>query len=120
MGGILRFFMKGFYSWESIMNLKYNPFRFIGDISLQCYYMTVLSIVWSATFSAMIAGWAGLLPLIFGHVAVVFATYFTYSVFYDARKDQKSWFVKANRSYIAEKNKDRRKNICRWNLDVEA
>ena len=80
----------------------------------------VLSIVWSATFSAMIAGWAGLLPLIFGHVAVVFATYFTYSVFYDARKDGKSWFINANSAYIAEKNKDPRKNICQWKLDVEA
>ena len=100
--GILRFFITGLYSWESIMNMKYNPIRFIGDVSLQCYYMMVLSIVWSVAFSSMIAGWAGFLPLVFGHIAVVFATYFTYSVFYDARKDSKDWFVKANSAYMAE------------------
>lgn len=120
MEKILQFFMKGFYSWESIMDLKYNPLRFIGDISLQCYYMMVLSIIWSATFSALIAGWAGLLPLIFGHIAAVFATYFTYSVFYDARKAGKSWFIDANSIYMLKKNKDSRRNICQWKLDVEA
>lgn len=120
MGGILQFFMKAFYSWESIMELKYNPLRFIGDISLQCYYMTVLSIIWSVVFSFLIAGWADLMPLIFGHVGAVFATYFTYSVFYDARRDRKEWFVGANSVYMAQKNKDPRKNVCQWKLDVEA
>lgn len=112
--------MKFFYSWETIMNLKYNPLRFIGDVSLQCYYMSVLSIVWSAVFCSLIAGWAGLVPLIIGHVAVVFATFFTYAIFYDARKDGKVWFSNWDSSYKFAQSKDRSKNVCRWNLDVEA
>ena len=105
------------------MNLKYNPIRFIGDVSLQCYYMIVLSIIWTMAFCSLIAGWAGVLPLIIGHVAVIFALFFTYAVFYDARKDGKGWFLTWDRSYkmsTSYKNKDRRKNACRWDLEHEA
>ena len=38
--------MNFYYGWDSVMNLKYNPIRFIGDMSIQMYTMTVLSIFW--------------------------------------------------------------------------
>ena len=112
-----------FYSWDTIMSLKYNPIRFIGDVSLQCYYMIVLSIIWTMAFCSMIAGWSGVLPLIVGHVAVIFALFFTYAIFYDARKDGKGWFLTWDRSYKMSKsykNKDRSKNACKWDLEIEA
>jgi len=112
-----------FYSWESIMNLKYNPLRFIGDVSLQCYYMVVLSLVWTLAFCSMIAGWSGIVPLLFGHVAVIFAIFFTYATFYDARKAGKDWFTEWDSSYKMTrlfKNKDRSKNTCKWDLEIEA
>jgi len=45
-----------YYSWDSIMNLKYNPIGYIGDTSLRAYFMTVLSIIWTLVFCTYIAG----------------------------------------------------------------
>jgi hypothetical protein len=56
-----------YYSWDSIMNLKYNPFRFIGNMSLQCYFMLALSIIWSVAFCGLIAGWMNIIPLVYGN-----------------------------------------------------
>ena len=112
-----------FYSWDSVMNLKYNPLRFIGDVSLQCYYMIVLSILWTLAFCGLIAGWTGVIPLLAGHVGILFAIFFTYAIFYDARKGGSQWFADWNSSYnmhLAHKNKDRSKNACKWDLEHEA
>ena len=112
-----------YYSWDSIMNLKYNPFRYIGNMSLQCYFMTALSIVWSVAFCGLIAGWMNVIPLVYGHIAFIFSAFLTYSIFEDAARDGSEWFLKWDRDYTLSKafrNKDRTKNACRWDLDIEA
>ena len=83
-----------YYTFDSIMNLKYNPFRFIGNMSVQMYIMFVLSIFWSLAFSALIAGWAGLAPLIYGHVGVLAAVFVTYATFKDAERQDATWLKK--------------------------
>ena len=88
---IKAFMMWFYYTWEVFMNLKYNPFRFIGDVSMQMYWMTALSIAWTASFCALIAGWAGLIPLIFGHVLIIFAMFMTYATFKEAEKNNALW-----------------------------
>ncbi len=80
-----------YYTWDSIMNLKYNPFRFIGNMSLQCYFMTALSIIWSIAFSGLIAGWMNVVPLVYGHVGVLGAIFMTYATFKDAEEKEAAW-----------------------------
>ena len=112
-----------YYSWDSIMNLKYNPIGYIGDTSLRAYFMTVLSIIWTLVFCAYIAGWMNVLPLLYGHVLFVFSTFFTFAVFEDAKRDGKAWFQDWDEKYTlakAYKNKDKTKNACKWDLEIEA
>ena len=112
-----------YYCWDSIMNLKYNPISYIRNTSLQMYFMIVLSILWTLTFCGLIAGWMNVIPLIYGHIAFVFSAFFTYGIFEDAARDGREWFLKWDREYTlskAFKNKDRTKNACKWDLEIEA
>ena len=112
-----------YYNWDTIMNLKYNPISYIRNTSLQMYFMTVLSIVWTLTFCSLIAGWMNVIPLVWGHVIFIFSVFFTYSIFEDAARDGREWFLKWDRDYTfskAHKNRNRTKNACRWDLEIEA
>ena len=112
-----------YYTWEAFMNLKYNPFRFIGDVSMQMYLMTALSIVWTASFCALIAGWTGLIPLIFGHVLIIFAMFMTYAAFKEAEKNNALWITRWKEDYnllSVIKKRGKNKNICQWDLEKEA
>ncbi|MBB00433.1 MAG: hypothetical protein CMN34_05840 [Saprospirales bacterium] len=112
-----------YYSWDSIMNVKYNPLSYVRNVSMQMYFMTALSILWTATFCGLIAGWTNVIPLIYGHIGFLFATFMTYGVFKDAERDRPKWFEKWNTDYLADrafKNRDKTKNACRWNLEIEA
>ena len=105
------------------MNLKYNPIGYIRDTSVRMYLMIILSIVWTLTFCSLIAGWMNVIPLVYGHIAFIFAVFFTYGIFEDAAEDGRAWFLKWDRDYKlskAYKNRDRSKNACRWDLDIEA
>ena len=81
-----------YYSWASIMNLKYNPIGYIRDTSLQMYFMTTLSIAWTLVFCTYVAGWLNVVPLLLGHVLFLFAVFFTYGIFEDAKRDEAKWF----------------------------
>jgi len=112
-----------YYSWDSIMNLKYNPIGYIREPSLQAYFMTALSIIWTLVFCTYIAGWLNVMPLIVGHVLFIFATFFTYAVFEDAKRDGKAWFQNWDEKYTlsrAFRNRNKEKNACRWDLEIEA
>ncbi len=112
-----------YYCWDSIMNLKYNPISYIRNTSLQMYFMIVLSILWTLTFCGLIAGWMNVIPLIYGHIAFVFSAFFTYGIFEDAARDGREWFLRWDKEYTlskAFKNKDRTKNACKWDLEIEA
>ena len=85
--------------------------------------MTALSIVWSVAFCGLIAGWMNVIPLVWGHVGVVSAIFVTYATFKDAEEKNSAWFDSWSRKYTltkAYKNKDRTKNACKWDLDIEA
>ena len=112
-----------YYSWDTIMNLKYNPISYIRDTSVQMYLMIVLSLVWTLTFCGLIAGWMNVIPLVYGHIGFVFSVFFTYSIFEDAARDGRAWFLKWEKDYIlsrAFRRKDKTKNACRWDLEIEA
>lgn len=112
-----------YYSWDSIMNAKYNPLSYVKNISLQMYFMIMLSIVWTASFCGLIAGWANVIPLIYGHIGVLFAIFMTYGVFKDAEKAGAPWYDKWTSKYAmrtAYVKRDKTKNVCKWDLEIEA
>ena len=112
-----------YYSWDSIMYAKYNPLSYVKNISLQMYFMIMLSIVWTASFCGLIAGWANVIPLIYGHIGVLFAIFMTYGVFKDAEKAGAPWYDKWTSKYAmrtAYVKRDKTKNVCKWNLEIEA
>lgn len=112
-----------YYSWDSIMNAKYNPLSYVKNISLQMYFMIMLSIIWTASFCGLIAGWANVIPLIYGHIGVLFAIFMTYGVFKDAEKAGAPWYDKWTSKYAmrtAYVKRDKTKNVCKWNLEIEA
>ena len=112
-----------YYTFDSIMDLKYNPFRLIGNVSMQYYFMTALSLRWTLAFCSLIAGWAQIIPLIWSHIGILSAIFVTYATFKDAEKDGYIWFQNWNKAYTlskAYKGKDKTKNACKWDLEKEA
>ena len=112
-----------YYSWDSIMNGQYNPLSYVKNISLQMYFMIMLSIIWTASFCGLIAGWANVIPLIYGHIGVLFAIFMTYGVFKDAEKAGAPWYDKWTSKYAmrtAYVKRDKTKNVCKWDLEIEA
>ena len=114
--------LMGFYNgWDGVMNLKYNPIRFMGSMAWQMYSMTLLSIIWSCTFCALFAGWQGIIPLLYGHVALIVVIFFTYATFKEGNERNEKWFA----TWQEEINKkeyftDTTKNTCKWDLEKEA
>ena len=111
--------MNFYLGWDSVMNLKYNPIRFIGDMSVQMYTMTVLSIFWSMAFCALIVGWQGIIPLIYGHVAILAMIFLTYATFTQGNDRNEEWFKRLEEE-LNRKPTDRTKNACKWDLEKEA
>ena len=112
-----------YFSWDSIMNAKYNPLSYVRNISMQMYFMTALSILWTVTFCGLIAGWANVIPLIYGHIGFLFATFMTYGVFKDAEKAGAPWYDRWAYRYALQNayaNRDKTKNACKWDLEIEA
>lgn len=85
--------LMNFYNgWDGVMNLKYNPIRFIGDMSVQMFWMTLLSIFWSIAFASLIAGFQAIIPLIYGHVAMLAVIFLTYATFKQGNDRNEEWF----------------------------
>ena len=75
-GGSMKNGLMWFYhSWNSVMNLKYNPIGYVRDTSVQMYLMIVLSLLWTLTFCGLIAGWMNVIPLVYGHIAFISVSY---------------------------------------------
>ena len=52
-----RVVMKLVYSWRIVMDVRYNPLKYIADPSLQTYFMLVLFTVWSVFFGVLAANY---------------------------------------------------------------
>jgi len=115
-------------SWRVIMDVRFNPLRFVGDPSLQGYFMLVLFTIWSATFGLICTyylGWYGydILTSILLHAAILIPLMITNAVFLDAereghrwvqewRKEQSNWKLFVSRTSNGVR--------IMWDLDKEA
>jgi hypothetical protein len=82
--------------WKSVMDVKYNPLRFVADPSLQAYFMLVLFTIWSAVFGFIATyhlGWLGYSTVtsIAVHLTVLIPILVTNAVFIDAEREGEQW-----------------------------
>jgi len=80
--------------YRSVMDLRFNPLRFIPDPVLQGYLLMALFVMWSAFFGLVAIyymGWVGYsIPVSIGvHMALIVPTIITNAVFLDAEKKNK-------------------------------
>ncbi len=78
--------------YRMIMDLRYNPLRFIPDTVMQGYLLMALFVMWSAFFGIIAIyylGWLGYsIPVSIGvHLALVVPTIITNAVFEMAEED---------------------------------
>ena len=91
-----RVVMKLVYSWRRVMDVRYNPLKYIADPSLQTYFMLVLFTVRSVFFGVLAAnylGWFGYntVAIIIIHICVLLPISFTNAIFVDAERDGHKW-----------------------------
>ena len=113
-------------AWRSVMDVKYNPLRYVADPSLQTYFMLVLFIVWSVYFGFLAGNyWIGYntIASIIVHIAILVPIAFTNAIFIDAERDGanwlKEWKEEQNR-YTIVTNRLKKKNLTLWNPNKEA
>ena len=116
-------------SWDSVMDARFNPLRYIRDPSLQAYFMLVLFLMWSVYFGFLASNyfaWTNydVVTSIFLHIAVLLPIMATNAVFKDAERDGAAWLQawrKQQRDYRFSNTLGLRKkeNICRWDLESE-
>ena len=125
----IRTFLLKFVSvWRRVMDVRYNPLKYVPDPSLQTYFMLVLFIIWSVYFGFLAStylGWFGynIVVSIVIHIAILLPMAFTNAVFVDAERDGhkwlKEWKEEQNRWSIVT-NRLKKKNLTIWNPNKEA
>ena len=114
--------------WRRVMNVKFNPLKYIPDPSLQAYFMVVLFTVWSVSFGLIATyhfGWLGysIITSIIVHLTILIPILVTNAVFVDAERTGETWLEEWNEEqsrYALFTNRLKAKNLVRWNLDKEA
>ena len=122
---IKRFFYWVNECWNLVMNVKYNPLRFIPDPSIQSYFMLVLFTMWSAYFgfvAIFYMGWLGydIMTSVIVHLSVLIPIVFTNAVFRDAERDGAKWYLHLKEQERIRKLFTSKKNIVKWDIDKEA
>tara|TARA_B100000795_G_scaffold261785_2_gene238917 strand:- start:300 stop:710 length:411 start_codon:yes stop_codon:yes gene_type:complete len=115
-------------SWRVVMDVKYNPLKYIPDPSLQTYFMLVLFTIWSVTFGLIAIFWLGfiqysILTSILVHVAIIIPIAFTNAVFVDAERDGENWLKEWREEQSRYKlvvNRLKTKNLILWDPTKEA
>ena len=114
--------------WRRVMDVRYNPLKYIADPSLQAYFMLVLFSVWSVFFGFLAAnylGWFGYntVASIIVHVSIILPLAFTNAIFVDAERDGDKWLQEwkdEQNRYTIVANRLKTKNLTIWNPNKEA
>lgn len=115
-------------SWRNVMDVRYNPLKYIPDPSLQAYFMMVLFTIWSVFFGFIAIyyiGWLGysIVTSIIVHVAVFLPILITNAIFIDAERDSHAWLTEWRNEEAKYKmflNRTRNGVRIMWDLDKEA
>ena len=116
------------YIWRRVMDVKFNPLKYIPDASLQAYFMVELFSLWSVSFGFIATyyiGWLGYSTLtsLAVHLSILVPIVVTNAVFVDAERTGEKWLEewKEERSrYALVANRLKAKNMVPWELNKEA
>ncbi len=116
------------FIWRRIMNVKFNPLKYVPDPSLQAYFMLVLFTLWSVSFGLIATyylGWLGysIVTSMVVHLSILVPIMVTNAVFVDAERTGEKWLEewKQERSrFSLLANRLKSKNLVRWELNKEA
>ena len=109
--------------WRRVMDVRYNPLKYVKDPSLQTYFMLVLFIIWSAYFGFLASnylGWFGynIVVSIIIHIAILLPMAFTNAIFVDAERDGHKWlkeWQQEQNAYRIVANRMKKENFKLWN-----
>ena len=118
-----RSLMKLVSGWRRVMDVRYNPLKYIPDPSLQTYFMLVLFTMWSVFFGFLAVnclGWFGynIVASIAIHNSVLLPLAFTNAIFVDAERDGANWLKEWKEEQSRYKllvNRLKTKNLVIWN-----
>ena len=116
------------YGWRRVMDVRYNPLKYIADPSLQTYFMLVLFTVWSVFFGVLAANYLGFfnyntVASIIIHISILLPIAFTNAIFIDAERDGHKWlqeWKEEQNRYTIVANRLKTKNLVMWNPNEEA
>ena len=102
--------MKIVSGWRRVMDVKYNPLKFVPDPSLQTYFMLVLFTMWSVFFGFLAANYLGFfnyntIASIAIHIGIILPLAFTNAIFVDAERDGEKWLEEWKEQTNNEKQK---------------
>lgn len=114
--------------WRRVMDVRYNPLKYIPDPSLQTYFMLVLFTIWSVWFGFLAStylGWFGYSTVasIIIHVAILVPMALTNAIFVDAERDGHKWlkeWQEEQSRYKLVVNRLKTKNLTLWDPTKEA
>ena len=120
--------MKIVSGWRRVMDVKYNPLKFVPDPSLQTYFMLVLFTMWSVFFGFLAANYLGFfnyntVASIAIHIGIILPLAFTNAIFVDAERDGEKWleeWKEEQSRYNIVVNRLKTKNLTIWNPNEEA
>ena len=118
-----RLIMNIVYGWRRVMDVRYNPLKYVPDPSLQTYFMLVLFTVWSIFFGLVAANYLGffnfnIVASVIIHIAILLPLAFTNAVFVDAERDGDKWlkeWKEEQSRYKLVVNRLKTKNLVIWN-----
>ena len=118
-----RILMTTVSGWRRVMDVRYNPLKYVPDPSLQAYFMLVLFVVWSIFFGFLAAnylGWFGYntVASVIIHVCILVPLTLTNAIFVDAERDGAKWlkeWQEEQSRYKLVVNRLKAKNLVLWN-----
>jgi len=119
-----RFAMFMVYVWRRVMDVRFNPLKYMPDARLQAYFMIVLFTIWSVSFGFIASyhlGWIGYSTVtsLVVHLSVIIPMMITNAVFVDAERTGAQWLEewKEEQSlYALFTNRLKAKNLSRWKI----
>ena len=119
-----RFTMFMVYVWRRVMDVRFNPLKYMPDARLQAYFMIVLFTIWSVSFGFIASyhlGWIGYSTVtsLVVHLSVIIPMMITNAVFVDAERTGAQWLEewKEEQSlYALFTNRLKAKNLSRWKI----
>ena len=119
-----RFTMFMVYVWRRVMDVRFNPLKYIPDARLQAYFMIVLFTIWSVSFGFIASyhlGWIGYSTItsLVVHLSVIIPLMITNAVFVDAERTGAQWldeWKEEQSLYALFTNRLKAKNLSRWKI----